>query len=139
MSARFAMAEALPTHAFARGATFQRRLALVAGCLLAVALAAWLGHPAAHLRADAGLAHLLRGMAAIKAVMVSAAVAVLWWRLGRPLAPPLAAVYVGGPWVLAGATAMIWQLWHLPLAVVLFHGAEIGILIAAWHEHRRAA
>jgi len=59
---------------------------MVAGCLSTAALAAYVGRPAAYLEADPGLAHLLRGMALIKALMVSGAVALVWWRLRLPIA-----------------------------------------------------
>jgi hypothetical protein len=75
-------------------------------------------------------------MALIKAGMVCAALGVLVWRFGRPLAPRAALAFLVGSWLIAGATAMIWQLSHIGAAAVAFHAGEIGMLVVAWREHR---
>ncbi len=113
-----------------------RRAILLIGCFASVAAAAWLGEPAAMVRADPELAYLLRGMAAIKAAIVLAAVGVLLWRLGRPLPQRIAAAYAVGAWLIAGSSMLIWQLSLIPLAAVAFHVGEFTLLFAAWRDHR---
>ena len=112
------------------------RIALFAGCTIAALAGLALGDPAPRLAADPEVAFLLRGMAGIKAALVLGAIALIAWRLGRPVSPRFAAVYVGGAAVMAGATALIWQLTALPAAAVAFHVAEISLLVAAWRDLR---
>ena len=109
---------------------------LKGGCLASAGLAAWVGDPSTFLRADAELGYLLRGMAAIKATLVLAACAVLWWRFGHNLSQRIAAAYLAGTCLVAGATALIWQLSFVPLAAVLFHTGTLALLLAAWADHR---
>lgn len=109
---------------------------LMGGCLAPAGLAAWTGDPSAFLRADAELGFLLRGMAAIKATIVLAACAVLWWRFGHNLSQRIAAAYLAGTCLVAGATALIWQLSFVPLAAVFFHAGALTLLLAAWTDHR---
>lgn len=111
-----------------------RRGALLVFCSASVALAAALGHPDAAILGDPQLAFLLRGMAALKALMVLAAAAVCFWRLGRPTPFRTAAVYVVGSAALAGASMLIWRLSSIPLAAVVFHLAGFAILVAAWRD-----
>jgi hypothetical protein len=47
---------------------------------------------------------------------------------------PVAMAYIGGTWVLAATTIMIWQLSLIPLAAAVFHGALIAVLVAAWRD-----
>jgi hypothetical protein len=112
------------------------RSLLVAGCIASIAIAAWLGEPAAFVRADAELAQLLRGMAAIKAIIVLAAVGVLLWRFGQPVPRRTAIAYLLGAWLIAGATTLVWQLSFVPLAALAFHAGEFTLLIAAWRDHQ---
>ena len=95
-----------------------------------------LGDPAPRLAADPELAFLLRGMGGIKALLLLGALSLLAWRFARPVPARIAAVYIGGAAVMAGATALIWQLTALPLAAVAFHAAEIAVLVAAWRDLR---
>lgn len=110
------------------------RVALALGSLGAVGVALWLGDPRPSLAADADLARLLRGMALLKAALVVPALGLLWWRFGRPVSPLVSAVYVPGAWLLAGASALIWQLTWLPLAAATFHVAGLAVLLAAWRD-----
>lgn len=110
------------------------RALLLLGCIGAAAVAFSVGRPEAYLAADAALARLLRGMALIKAALVLATVGALLWRFGHPITRRTAAVYVGGAWMAAGATVLVWQLTLLPLAAALFHAGEIGVLLAAWRD-----
>ncbi len=111
-----------------------RRTALIGGCALAIGLAAWVGHPAGQLEADPALAHLLRGMAAIKALLTLGALSAVLWRFGRPIAPPVTVAYAISGAVLAGSTTLIWQLTWIPLAALLFHAALIGMVCLGWRE-----
>jgi hypothetical protein len=110
------------------------RAFLVCGCLATVALAAWIGRPEGYLAADADLARLLRGMALIKGFLASAAVAVLLWRFGHPLSQRMAAAYLVGAWLAAGASMLVWQLTFIPLAALVFHIGEITMLLTAWRD-----
>ncbi len=110
------------------------RCLLLAGGLAALAGAVWLGEPSAKLRAEPDLAFLLRGMATIKAVIVLAAFAAASGRLGQAIPPRVAAAYLGGCWLLAGATALIWQPSFIPQAALVFHGGEFLFLIMAWRD-----
>jgi hypothetical protein len=117
-------------------APVRHRAALFGTCLLAVLAGLALGDPAPRLAADPELAFLLRGMAGIKALLLLGALSLLAWRFARPVPARTAAVYIVGAAVMAGATALIWQLTALPLAAVAFHAAEIAVLFAAWRDLR---
>jgi hypothetical protein len=110
------------------------RSLLLSGCIASVAMAAWLGEPAALMRSDAELAQLLRGMAAIKGLIVLAAVGALLWRFGQPAPRRIAIAYLLGAWLIAGATMLVWQLSLVPLAALAFHAGEFTLLIAAWRD-----
>ena len=112
------------------------RAALCLGVALAAVVGLVLGDPAPRLAADPELALLLRGMAGIKAVLLLGALALLAWRFARPVPTSFAAIYLAGACIMAGATALIWQLTALPLAAVAFHAAEISVLVAAWRDLR---
>jgi len=114
----------------------RHRAALFGAVVLAVVAGLVLGDPAPRLAADPELGFLLRGMAGIKALLLLGALALLAWRFARPVPARIAAVYIGGAAVMAGATALIWQLTALPLAAVVFHAAEIAVLVAAWRDLR---
>lgn len=111
------------------------RVTLMAGTVIAVMLAAALAQPSASLLADAELAFLMRGMAAIKAALVLLALALVGWRLGRPTAPALAAIYLLGVWLMAGATMLVWQLSMIAGSALAFHVGEIALLLVAWRDH----
>ncbi|MBC8059002.1 MAG: hypothetical protein H7Y61_20735 [Rhizobiales bacterium] len=112
------------------------RTLLLAGCIASVAAAAWVGEPAASVRADPELAFLLRGMAGIKAAIVLAAVGVLFWRFGHAVSKRSAGAYLVGAWLLAGATALVWQLSFVPFAALAFHAGEFTLLFVAWRDHQ---
>jgi hypothetical protein len=113
-----------------------RRSLLVIGCVASMAFAAWLGEPLASTQADPELAHLLRGMAAIKATMVVAALGVLFWRFGQPVQQHTAAAYLAGAWLIAGATMLVWQLSFILLAALAFHVGVFSLLFVAWRDHQ---
>jgi hypothetical protein len=109
------------------------RAALMAGCAISVGITAYLGDPSGFTN-DLALTRLLRGMALIKGAMALAAVAVVLWRFGRPVAMPVAAGYLLGSWVLVGSTMLVWQLTWIPAAAVLFHVAGLSMLLVSWRE-----
>ncbi len=110
------------------------RTATLASCVLAVVVAARLGHPAPYLDADPALAHLLRGMALIKAFIALGSIGAVFWRCGWALSAPVAVGYAAGASLLAGSTMLIWQLTWIPLAAVVFHAAALGMLVLGWRE-----
>jgi hypothetical protein len=111
------------------------RLALVAGCLAATLLPPLLGADLAPARlAEPALEVLIRGMAAIKLLLVAGAVAVLWWRFGRPVSAPMAGAYLAGACLAAIAPPLIWQLKLLWPAAILFHAGELALLLTAWRD-----
>jgi hypothetical protein len=114
------------------------RALLATGCAVAALAGYALGDPNSLIAADAELAVLLRGMALIKAALVVAALAILWWRFRWPVPTGLAAGYLGGAWLITGATIMIWQLSAIAAAAVTFHAAEITLLVLAWRDRREA-
>ena len=107
---------------------------LLTGSIASVAVAAWLGEPSAYLRTDPELAFLLRGMAAIKACIVLAAIGLVFWRLGQAVPKRTVCAYLVGSWLLAGATTLVWQLSFIPLAALVFHAAEFFLLFVAWRD-----
>lgn len=66
-------------------------------------------------------------MVLIKGAMAIAAAALVWWRLGRPIAPALAARYVTALCVSAGAVAWLWGLHLIPLGAGAFYLSLLGI------------
>jgi hypothetical protein len=118
------------------GTTAQLRSLLVGGALLAVAAAYLVGDPTAHLQADPKLGVLLRGMAVIKGMISLAAMGALWWRFGRPIPSAVASVYLVATWMTAGASMLVWQLWHIGIGAAGFHAGELTLLFMAWREHR---
>lgn len=108
--------------------------ALVAGCAVTAVVAANLVHPGSLLRSDPTLAHLLRGMAAIKAGMVVGAMAVLMWRFRSPITGGLAAAYMTCVWLATTAAVMVWQLSFIPAAATVFHAALLAALLLAWRD-----
>ena len=104
------------------------------GALLAAALG-WLASDLFPPRPmEAELALLLRGMAAIKTLLVVGLVAAIAWRSRWPMSPTLIAGYLAGAWSMAFATAMIWQLSAIAAAAVFFHVAEFAVLLMAWRD-----
>jgi hypothetical protein len=108
-----------------------RRAACLSICL-AAGMAAWmLGDPAPALARDSALANLLRGMAALKALMALGVGAVVWWRLGRPIGAPLAMGYGAGVAVLCAGAVSIWQVSFIGPVAIAFHAALIALLVMA--------
>ena len=108
------------------------RGALIVVCAASAAIAAQLGDPSGSLRADPELAHLLRGMAVLKGLMVVAAIALLSWRFGHPIPRPVATAYVASAALMAASATMIWQLTALLPAAAAFHAGLFVALMVAW-------
>jgi|GEM_PF-1343706 len=128
-----------PTTRIASRSTRLSRSSLIVVCVAAMAIAAHVGAPSTLLHDDPELAHLLRGMALIKATIALAAVALSWWRFRRPTPRVAAAIYIVAAGLMVGATISIWQLSSLLLAAVVFHLGLFALLVVAWLGDRDAA
>jgi len=109
---------------------------LVGGLALLAATAGSATLPAAP-ASDPGLNQLLRGMALIKGLLCLVAVVLVYWRLGRPIAPATAALCLLACWAMAAAALMIWQLRSIPWAALAFHVGEMSLLLMAWRDRGR--
>lgn len=108
-----------------------RRAALALVCAGAAAGAYIAGDPSARLAADPDLATLLRGMAALKALIALAAAAAIWWRLALPISAGAASAYVAGAGVLVAGAVSIWQLSFIGAVAIGFHAALLGLALLA--------
>ncbi|MEM9176755.1 MAG: hypothetical protein AAGC67_16140 [Myxococcota bacterium] len=133
-AAHEATTRSLPTTTTTRAAATRPgvlRCVLLLGCAIAAAAPlAWADPTAAAAHAP-DLARLLRGMALVKAVFVTAGAALLLWRFGHPIARKTAALYLVAVWAGASATTMIWGLAQLVGASVLFHAAFLLVVLLA--------
>ncbi len=112
----------------------RQRLLLLIGSGVLFAAPLLLFQPAAYWAGDPELFRLLRGMGVLKIAIAVLALAVLWWRLGRPVRPRLQAVFLGGVWLLSLGAGLIWQLTLILPASGLFHCATLALLVAAWRD-----
>jgi hypothetical protein len=110
------------------------RLALIAGLIVVMGLAAALAIPSAYSTAETELVRLLRRMALVKAGIAVVAVALVLWRLGQPVSPAAAFGYLLGVWALGGASVLIWHLSFIPAAALIFYAGVFGLLVLAWRE-----
>ena len=110
------------------------RLAFLGACALAAVAATFFAGTSGVQSADPDLAKLLKGMAIIKTVILLAAGAAIWWRLGSPIRPGFAAGYIiFGAIGVAGA-ALVWNMAGLAVAPFLFDGGLLGFLILALRD-----
>ncbi len=114
------------------------RVALATACIVAGLAAAALAGPTAIAGVEPELVFLLRGMAVLKAGLALAAVALSFWRLGRPVSTRAAAGYVVGVSSLVAASVLIWFLSFIAAAAIVFHVGALGLLMLAWREGRSA-
>lgn len=112
------------------------RAVLVAGLLLAVAVAALAAGQAVPHTAEPALALLLKFLGVIKLATAAAAAGLVAWRLAAPLARPLAAVAIAACWCLAAGAVLITGLAYLLPALALFHAGLFALLLAAVSEAR---
>ncbi len=136
---RAANPAALPLRDVARAHVNKTRLyraALVAG-MLAVAATALLTTDGARVAAsEVSFVRMMRAMATIKALLVTIAAAVLWWRFARPVPTLFAIGYLSGAWAMIAATVLIWQLSSIGAAAIVFHTGELSLLLLAWRDNK---
>ena len=112
----------------------KRRAALLAACACAAALATFLAEPGSGAASDPDLAKLIRGMAIIKTVILTAAGAAIWWRLGSAIKPGVAAGYILFAAVATGGAALVWNNAGLWLAPFLFDGGLLAFLVMTMRD-----
>jgi ABC-type Fe3+-siderophore transport system permease subunit len=136
------MARNMPDH-FSAGATFENRASTVeapvetTGSLFAPALAiasvaagaaigtllmlTLAGPPPERLQQDAELAGLVRVMVAAKGLLLALALALVLWRLRRPVANSSLLGYVTALALSSAAVAWMWGLSSIPVAAACFY------------------
>jgi hypothetical protein len=113
-----------------------RRCALAAAVVVS-AIAARVGVYALPVQGlDPELAGLVGVMVAFKAIIAMAAAALLWWRLGEPIAPASFALGLAVVAVLAAAPVMIAQGTLLLVTSVAFHAALLAAALLALADSR---
>ncbi len=78
---------------------------------------------------DPDLARLLRAMVGIKGIIALAAAALVYWRLGHPIARPVAIGYGTAICVSTAALAWLWTLASIPLGSLCFYGSLAGLIL----------
>lgn len=115
------------------GTSFRHRPALVLAVTATVfsvlTVELFWGPPAPAMEPE--LRRLLHGMVTIKGLLGLAAAAVAFWRLGGPIARPVAVGYITTVCVALGAVVWLWGLWAIPLGSLLFWSGLTGILLVA--------
>lgn len=101
---------------------------LAVGALLMTALA---GPAPERLQQDAELAGLVRSLVFVKGLLLLAALSLVTWRLGRPVALRPLVGYLASLAVSAAALAWMWSLNSIPVAALLFYGGLIGCFVTA--------
>jgi len=91
---------------------------------------------ASHAAAQAGpeLTRLMRGMAAIKALMALAAGAAIFWRLGAPATRPWFAAYSLVAAAMAAGPGLIWNMEYLRTGALLLHGGLFLAVVLLWRD-----
>jgi len=80
------------------------------------------------------LAGLIRGMVALKGLILGAAVAAVLWRLGRPTPAPVVLGYTLALGTSAAAVGWLWGLSLIPLGSALFYGGLIAAFLVAGRD-----
>ncbi|WP_200344116.1 hypothetical protein [Halochromatium glycolicum] len=112
-------------------------VAVIAGLGLGTLLMLTLAGPAPErLQQDAALAGLVRTMVAIKGLILAAALALVVWRLGRPVSAARLAGYAGTLAVSAAALGWMWSLNAIPVTAPLFYGGLIACYLIAARDRR---
>lgn len=104
------------------------------GVLLMLALA---GPPSPRLQQDPGLASLVRSMVLIKGLILSVAVSLVGWRLGRPIARARLLGYALTLGTSAAAVGWMWSLNAIPIAALFFYGGLLGCFLNASRDAQR--
>ncbi|MBK5941372.1 hypothetical protein [Halochromatium roseum] len=102
------------------------------GTLLMLALA---GPAPERLQQDAELAGLVRSMVLVKGIILLAALSLLTWRLGQPVARLPLLGYAVSLGVSAAALAWMWSLNAIPIAALFFYGGLISGFFTASRDH----
>ncbi len=91
---------------------------------------------ASHAAAQAGpeLTRLMRGMAAIKALMALGAGAAVLWRLGAPPTLPWFAAYSLACAGMAAGPGLIWNMEYLRTGAFLLHGGLFAAVVLLWRD-----
>jgi hypothetical protein len=89
---------------------------------------------AAVAQAGPDLTRLMRGMAAIKALMAVAAGAAVMWRLGAPVTWRWFAAYALACTAMAAGPVVIWQMQYLRLGALLLHGGLFTTVVLLWRD-----
>lgn len=110
------------------------RLAFLGACAFAAAAATLYAGTGGIQTVDPDLAKLLKGMAIIKTVILLAAGALIWWRLGSPIRPAFAVGYIMFGAIGVAGAALVWNMAGLALAPFLFDGGLLGFLILALRD-----
>jgi len=113
--------------------------ALLASVVLAAIAAGFLATDAdAAARAvgqsGAELTHLLRAMAALKALMAAGMVAAVLWRLGAVVSPLWLAAYAVACGAMAAGPGVIWGMAHVGLGALLLHGGLLATALLLWRD-----
>lgn len=102
------------------------------GTLLMLALA---GPAPERLQQDAELAGLVRSMVLVKGIIMLAALSLVTWRLGRPIARLPLLGYAVSLGVSAAALAWMWSLNAIPIAALVFYSGLISGFFTASRDH----
>ncbi|MFB1488419.1 MULTISPECIES: hypothetical protein [unclassified Thiocapsa] len=78
---------------------------------------------------DPDLVRLLHAMVGIKGIIALAASALVYWRLGHPIARPVAIGYGSMVCVSVAALAWLWTLASIPLGSLCFYGGLAGLIL----------
>lgn len=78
---------------------------------------------------DPDLVRLLHAMVGIKGIIALAAAALVYWRLGHPIARPVAIGYGTAICISVAALAWLWTLASIPLGSLCFYGGLAGLIL----------
>jgi hypothetical protein len=115
----------------ARGLVLAAVTAAAAATALAIDPAA-AGRAAA--QAGPGLTRLLRGMAAIKALMALGALGAVFWRLATPAPAAWVLAYAFTGAAMAAGPGLIWAIAPLGAGAALLHAGLAATLILLWRD-----
>jgi hypothetical protein len=85
-------------------------------------------------QAGPGLTRLLRGMAAIKAMMALASLGAVDWRLRSPASTGWVAAYAIAGAAMAAGPGLIWAIAPLTAGAALLHAGLTATLILLWRD-----
>jgi hypothetical protein len=90
-------------------------------------------------QAGPDLTRLLRFMAALKALMATAAAAALFWRLGVAIAWPWFLTYALAAGAMVAGPGLIWMMAHVTLGALMLHGGLAASILLLWRDPAVAA